>query len=131
MSRLALIKMLDRQKVQSAIVPLVLAIVVWAAHFYHYQQFSLYYEDYSRIPTAMQWEWSQIWEFWAEIPEAIIEAEFEGRPLHPGLIRLLARLGEQLGGLPAIYRVAYAINLLNVLLFYKLIQRSTRWPFLP
>jgi hypothetical protein len=117
------------QTVQNMLVALVFALVVWVAHFYDYRQFSLYYEDYARIPTAMQWNWSQLWDFWVNIPESIIKAEYEGRPFHPGLILLFAYLGDQLGGLSAIYILAYAINLLGVSLFYSLMRRSFNQPF--
>ncbi|MBD2092354.1 hypothetical protein H6F67_21115 [Microcoleus sp. FACHB-1515] len=106
---------------------LLLAVIVWLAYFSNSQQFSLYREDFSRVPMAMQWNWSQIWQYWQQI--FTVMADTEGRPLHPGLIYLFSHLGFQVGGLSAMYAIAYLLYLLNVLVFYRLMQRSTKNAF--
>lgn len=119
--------MLNRQNVFSGLIILLLAVIIWLAYFSDAQQFSLYREDFSRVPMAMQWNWSQIWQYWQQI--FTVMADTEGRPLHPGLIYFFAHLGFQLGGLPAMYAIAYSLYLLNVLVFYWLMQRSAKNAF--
>ncbi|NJN56214.1 MAG: hypothetical protein HC879_01310 [Leptolyngbyaceae cyanobacterium SL_5_9] len=122
------LKVLNRQQAFNGFVFLLLALIIWVAYFQNFQQFSIYREDFTRVPLMMQWNWTQVWQYWLPIFE-VIAAE-EGRPLHTGLIYVFARLGVQLGGLPAMYVIAYLVNLVHVLLFYGLMQRSTQNVFL-
>lgn len=121
------LKAIDRQQALNGFVLLLFALVVWAAHFQNFQQFSLYREDFTRVPLMMQWTWAQVWQYWLPIGRIMVSEE--GRPLHTGLIYIFARLGVQLGGLPAMYVLAYVINLVHVLLFHRLMQRSTQNAF--
>lgn len=121
------LKALDRQQALNGFVVLLLALIVWVAYFQDFQRFSLYREDFTRVPLMMQWTWTQVWRYWLPIFE--ITAGEEGRPLHTGLIYVFARLGLQFGGLSAMYVIAYLINLVHVLLFHRLLQRSTQNAF--
>lgn len=121
------LKALNRQQAFNGLAILLLALVVWVAYFQNSQQFSLYREDFTRVPPMMQWTWAQVWQYWLPIFETI--ADEEGRPLHTGLIYVFARLGVQFGGLSAMYVIAYLINLVHVLLFYGLMQRSAQNAF--
>lgn len=102
-----------------------LAIVTWAGRFFSSHQFGLYYEDWGRIPVAMAWSWSTWFSYLAQLPGWLLKAEFEGRPLHPAAIHTFAFLGQQLGGLSAIYWIGCGIAVLNTWLFYGLLKRIT------
>lgn len=121
------LKVLNRQQAFNGFVFLLLALIIWVAYFQNFQQFSIYREDFTRVPLMMQWKWTQVWQYWLPIFEVI--AVEEGRPLHTGLIYVFARLGVQFGGLPAMYVMAYVVNLVHVLLFHRLMQRSTQNAF--
>jgi hypothetical protein len=121
------LKVLNRQQTFNGFVFLLLALIIWVAYFQSFQQFSIYREDFTRVPLMMQWKWTQVWQYWLPIFE-VISAE-EGRPLHTGLIYVFARLGVQFGGLPAMYVIAYFVYLVHVLLFHRLMQRSTQNAF--
>lgn len=105
-----------------------LALVTWAGRFFSLNQFGLYYEDWGRIPVAMAWTWSEWFAYMIQVPQWLISAQYEGRPLHPASIHTLAFLGQRLGGLPALYLIGCGIATLNTWLYYLLLKRVTGAP---
>ncbi|WP_339383308.1 hypothetical protein [Oculatella sp. LEGE 06141] len=103
--------------------------MTWGSRFYYSSQFGLYEDDHYRVPVAMAWTWSNFWEYLARIPQSQLRMEGQGRMLHSGLIFGLSFLGEQLGGLSAIYWLGYCIVALNTLLFYYLLKRLSGQAF--
>jgi drug/metabolite transporter superfamily protein YnfA len=121
-------KKLKRANFYAVGVFVLLTLVTWMARFSSSKHFGLYYEDWGRIPIAMSWTWSDWLEYIAEVPDWIINFEYEGRPLHVAGIHTFAFIGQQLGGLPAIYLIGYGIAALNTLLYYFLLKRISERP---
>ncbi|HCF27334.1 MAG TPA: hypothetical protein DEV81_09065, partial [Cyanobacteria bacterium UBA11049] len=119
----------NKQFINNSFLYLLLAAIVWVAYFHHSAKFGLYYEDYSRIPIAMEWTWSQLWNYLAHLPEWLIAMKYEGRPLHPSFIYFFSRLGEAIAGLQGIYVISYGVTTVNTFLFYSLINRLSAYPF--
>lgn len=96
----------------------VLAIITFIAHFWYFQYFGIYEDDWIRVPIMFQ--------SWDEIGIKIIKYIYkwpEGRPLHFILPIMIGGLNAKLGGLPGIYLGGYLIVLANVWLFYYLVKR--------
>ncbi len=97
-----------------------LVLVIWVAHFWYSRQFGLYEDDWNRIPKVIGISWRDLWTL---LGTNAMLGPSQGRPLHPTLILLFSFLGFKLGGLQGIYMIAFAIALLNAMLFYWFLNR--------
>jgi len=97
-----------------------LAFLIWIAHFWYSRQFGLYEDDWNRIPKIIGIGWKDLWIL---IRANATLGQSQGRPLHPTLILLFSFLGFKAGGLQGIYKIAFAIALVNAILFYWLLNR--------
>lgn len=107
---------------RSAQVFIFIALIIWVAHFCHFQSFGLYEDDFTRIPNAMGMTRTEVSNY---ILKLILEFrdETQGRPLHPGLIYGFSFLGSKLGGLQTVYLIGYAVITINAFLFYIFLMR--------
>lgn len=105
---------------RSAQVFIFIALIIWVTHFWHFQSFGLYEDDFTRIPNAMEMTGSEVSNY---ILKLILRFGGQGRPLHPGLIYGFSFLGSKLGGLQTVYLIGYAIITVNAFLFYVLLRR--------
>lgn len=117
------------QKYHQLFIVILLLLLTWGSRFYYCSEFGLYSDDQYRIPLAMDWTWSEFFQYIGAVPFVLINFEAQGRALHPTLIMSLSFLGEQMGGLQAIYWIGYTIVATNTLLFYFLLKRLTNQPF--
>ena len=99
---------------------ILLAITIWIAYFWHYTSFGLYSDDHGRIALGMQMDLSRLLH---TLRNYFLMRTGQGRPLHDGFIFLFPFIGSRLGGLHALYWIAYAIATLNSVLFYVLLRR--------
>ena len=97
----------------------VLALVLWLAHYFHFRFLGLYEDDYSHTSPALGWDPSQL----LDMSLRAFVAWNLGRPLGFALGPLLAFLGARLGGLSAIYVIGYLVQATNAFLFYFLLRR--------
>lgn len=99
-----------------------LAILFWAARYWLFRGFGLYEDDLTIVPRAVAMNPGELLQFvWAYITHLYGHA----RPLSDSFIYLFSNLGWRMGGLQGIYLLGYLITLINILLFYFLIQRAT------
>ncbi|HCF27336.1 MAG TPA: hypothetical protein DEV81_09075, partial [Cyanobacteria bacterium UBA11049] len=103
-------------------------LITWTSRFYYFTQFGIYEDDHYRVPVAMAWNWSEFWQFLSLLPSNLIQMNGQGRMLHPSLIQTFSFLGEQLGGLSAIYLFGFCIVATNTILFYYLLKRLYNQP---
>ncbi len=99
---------------------MLIAVMIWAARYWHSASFGLYEDDYTRVPQALTMSVSDLRQ---EIVSALTTFSDHGKPLHSTLIYGLAFVGGKLGGLRGVYWVGYAIFTLNAWLFYGLLKR--------
>ncbi len=101
---------------------LVLALTIWVAHYFHFGSLGLYEDDYSHTSPALGWGFRDL------VNSSVGElAVWDlGRPLGFILGPLLAFVGAQLGGLRAMYIIAYLVQATNGVLFYFLMRRIGR-----
>jgi hypothetical protein len=97
---------------------ILLAAVVWVAHYWYFQTFGLYEDDYSGISVALGWHLSDLGPYLK-----VIAGWPQGRPLHFLLPRVMVLVGRRLGGLSGIYVLGYLVHVTNVLLFYFWMRR--------
>jgi hypothetical protein len=97
---------------------LLLAAVIWLAHFVHFHSFGLYEDDYTHISPPLGWglvdylNSLKVLVYWPL-----------GRPLGYFLNFSLAFVGGKLDGLGGLYLMDYAIQVVNAALFYFLLMR--------
>lgn len=112
----------NRLSTQDFIASLVLAVLFWIARYWMVGQFGLYEDDLTIIPAAAGMSFGEVLQFiWVYITHLYGHA----RPLSDSFIYLFSNLGWRLGGLPGIYLLGYALTLINILLFYFLVRRSS------
>ncbi|MFZ6026465.1 MAG: hypothetical protein ACOYYS_02005 [Chloroflexota bacterium] len=101
-------------------VVLLLAIVFWVARYWRSAGFLLYEDDWMIVPQAVDFGTAETLRF---IANYILQMRGHARPLSDSLIYLFSHLAGQAGGIWAIYLAGYAIQLLNIGLFYALLRR--------
>jgi hypothetical protein len=106
--------------VRGAGIPLLLAGTLWVARYWHSPSFGLYEDDLTIIPRAVQMPLPELLRF---VYDYIVHLYGHARPLSDSFIYLLSSLGWSLGRLQGIYAIGFAIELVNVLLFYALLRR--------
>jgi hypothetical protein len=100
-----------------------LALTLWTARYWHSQQFGLYEDDLTLIPKAAKLSTPALLQ---EVGDYIIHLEGQARPLHHSLIKLGGHFGWRLADIWGPYLIGYAIEALNLWLFYALLRRITR-----
>ena len=96
----------------------ILAITIWIAYFWNFEQFGLYSDDYNLVAIPACPEVSLL-----EYIHKMFLDLVQGRPICFSLIALFSHLGFKLGGIKYIYLFSYSISFLNSCLFYLLLQR--------
>lgn len=94
---------------------------MWGTHFAHSAQFGLYEDDWARVPETAGISWSGLLSL---VYAALMPGGSQGRPLHPGLIYLFSFIGLKNGGLPAIYMIAFGIQVINAILFHSFLLKA-------
>jgi len=103
--------------------PLVLLVLLlWIVRYWHSFQFGLYEDDLTHLPTAAAMSLGEVFSF-AFDPGRILRLEGQGHPLVYSFIYVLTNLGWRIGGLHGPYWIGFAIEALNVCLFYVLLSR--------
>lgn len=102
-------------------IPLLL-LATWACHFLLASHFGLYEDDWSRVPVAADISLTALSGL---LKDFLTFRIGEGRPLHDCFVYLFSFIGWRLGGLEAIYWLAYAILALNVTLLYWFLRRMS------
>ena len=106
---------------------LLLLAATWTCHFLQASHFGLYEDDWYRVPLVADLSLPHLWNLLRGFFAMNVG---QGRPLHDVFIYLLSYLGWHLGGLAAIYWLAYGILALNVTLLYALLRRISGHRFL-
>jgi len=106
----------------------VILLAALLSRYLYSADFGLYEDDYPRVIGGMEVSLTrvlhQMWEFLSGF-------QGQGRPLHPGFIRLFSHLGSLIGsGLHGVYLLAFLIFALNGFLLYLLLRRVTGMPML-
>jgi hypothetical protein len=96
-----------------------LALILWVAHYSHFQSLGLYEDDYSHTSPVLGWGLADLGE---AIWSAVVGWDV-GRPLGLALSACLAFIGAKLGGLAGIYVMAYLVQVANAVLVYFLFRR--------
>ncbi len=107
---------------------IVILVAAGLSRYLYSADFGLYEDDYPRVIGGMEVSLvhvlGQMWEFLRQMGG-------QGRPLHPGFIRLFSHLGSLIGsGLHGVYLLAFLIFALNGFLLYLLLRRVTGMPML-
>ena len=106
---------------------LLLAIITFIAHFWHYQSLGLYEDDYFLIGQPMSMNLDDAWEF---IKWHIINFHLtEGRPLLYIIEFSVGFLGNLIQNLKALYLIDYLAILINNILVYVLLKHLWNQPF--
>lgn len=98
---------------------ILLAVLIWVAHFWHSADFGLYEDDYNMVSRGMAMSGQELWK---TISGAFLRFE-GGKPFHASIVYLLSFLGSKLGGLTVLYWIGYLFVTLNAFLFYMLLKR--------
>lgn len=99
---------------------LLLLATAWVCHFLQASHFGLYEDDWWRVPLVADASFAGLWSL---LTDFFLFRVGQGRPLADGLIYLFSFLGWRLGGIEAIYWIAYAIFALNSALVYMFLKR--------
>jgi len=99
---------------------ILLAFIIWVAHFLYSSQFGLYEDDWYRVPKTMGISWDALWDL---IRTSSMPGPSQGRPLHPAFIYFFSFIGFRWGGLHYVYVIAFFLLFLNALLFYSFLVR--------
>lgn len=97
-----------------------LALLAWSARYWLSPGFGLYEDDLTYIPGAIE---STFAEIMREISGQLSTMGHQGRPLMWSWVLLFSYLGWHLAGLQGMYIIAYAIWLVNIILFVLLLRR--------
>lgn len=111
---------------QTALDLFVLLAAAWVCHFFWASHFGLYEDDWWRIPLTADLSPSGLVTL---VTNQLLFRSGQGRPLHDSLIYLLSFAGWRLGGLTAMYALAYGILALNTTLLYFLLRRISESAF--
>jgi len=100
---------------------ILLAALIWVAHFWHSASFGLYEDDYNMVSRGMAMSGQELWK---TIRAVFLRFE-GGKPFHASLVYILSFLGSKLGGLTVLYWIGYLLVTLNAFMFYMLLKRIT------
>ena len=106
---------------------LLLAVVTFIAHFWHYQNLGLYEDDYFLIGQPMSMKMEEFPEFfqWHIVNFNVTE----GRPLLYIIEFLVGFIGNLFQDFNALYLIDYGVNLLNNILICLLLKSLWNKPF--
>ena len=96
-------------------------VINWISNYYYFHDFSLYSDDYVRIPRMMQ----AMREGNRAVGSVIFMSPLNVRPLHGDLIHAISFVGLKLGGIPGIYLLGFLILSINSTLAFLLLMRIT------
>lgn len=113
-------KLIPARRRQTALDLLVLSTSAWVCHFFWSAHFGLYEDDWWRIPLTAD---LPLRSFVTLLARLLLFRGGQGRPLHDSFIYLFSFVGWRLGGLIAMYVIAYLILALNTTLLYFLLGR--------
>ncbi|MRR32726.1 hypothetical protein EG834_20900, partial [bacterium] len=88
--------------------------------YWYSQSFGLYEDDLTIIPKAFGMTFHELGE---SILSRLLQFQGQGRPLHHSLIEFFSWLGWRMDGLWGPYVLGYLIGMLNITMFYALMQR--------
>ena len=111
--------------VRRAWAPACLVLLYWAIRYFHLPAFGLYEDDLTHFPTVFGMSWGEVLRYAAD-PARIAALREQGHPLHNSFIYLLSAVGWRLSGLSGAYWVGFAVQSLNIVLFYGLLRRVHR-----
>jgi hypothetical protein len=97
---------------------LILALILWVAHYLQYHQLGLYEDDYAQISQPLGWKLADLSNYLR-----VVATWPQGRPLHYLLPHALAFGGGKLGGLSTVYILGFLIQTTNAFLFYSFLRR--------
>lgn len=103
-----------------------LVALLWIVRYWNSSQFGLYEDDLTHLPAAAAMSPGQALSF-AFDPGRILRLEGQGHPLHYTFIYLLTNLGWRIGDLHGPYWIGFAVESLNVCLFFFLLTRIHSW----
>ncbi len=104
---------------------LLLAVLAWTGRYWMSSEFGLYEDDLTFIPGAIEATFDEVLRIISGYFSTLAE---QGRPFMWSFVILFAHLGWRLGGLQAMYLLAFSIWFVNILLFVFLLKRL-RVPF--
>jgi hypothetical protein len=111
--------------VRRAWAPACLILLYWAIRYFHLPAFGLYEDDFTHFPTVFGMSWGDVLRYAAD-PARIVALREQGHPLHNSFIYLLSAVGWRLSGLRGAYWAGFAVQSLNIVLFYSLLRRIHR-----
>ena len=97
---------------------LLLALVLWVAHYFHFREFGFYEDDYAQISPPLGWNQADLFNYlkW-------VLTWPQGRPLQYFFTGILSFISGKLGGLSSAYLIGLIIQTTNAILFYFLLRR--------
>ncbi len=106
------------------IIFLAIAVVTFIAHFWHLRSFGLYEDDYIFIAPFLDITGQELWEkvWWTNLHFQ------QGHPLGFSFAYILSFIGAKIGGLQAIYYIAYLVVFGNAFIFYLLTKQIYNQP---
>jgi hypothetical protein len=113
-------KKMSSKKWQPWLVFVGLALLFWVARYWHSRSFLLYEDDWMIVPQAVAWTTPEVLRY---IGEYILQLRGHARPLSDSLIYFFSHLAGKPGGIWGIYLAGFAIQVLNIGLFYSLLRR--------
>lgn len=98
----------------------ILTITIWVAHFAQSAHFGLYEDDWAFIGQPMTWTLGHLKDYvWYTLQHWP-----QGRPIAFSAVALAAFLGTRIGGLEAVYLIAFALHVTNTLIVYAIVRRQ-------
>jgi hypothetical protein len=113
------VALLAKPGVERVAVAMVLAIIIWAAHFSQSIRFGLYEDDWAFVGQPIGWSWENF-RGWISM---CFSAWPQGRPIGFATVATTVYFGSRLGGIEALYFIAAAAHLGNALLVYAIVRR--------
>jgi len=99
---------------------LILAFLIWLSEFLYFWQFGIYEDDFTRIPSAMAWSWS---DFFHQAWWLLSNFYGQGRPIQPILVDFFSRLAGGLGNYHSLYIFGFLNLTIVAFLFYTVMDR--------
>ena len=104
---------------ERVLVAIILTITIWVVHFSQSLHFGLYEDDWDFIGQPMAWTWGKLLD-WVYM---CLQHWPQGRPIGFAVVATLAFLGNRIGGLEAIYLIAFGLHVANTLILYTIVRR--------
>ena len=101
---------------------LLLVMGFWIVRYWYSGEFGLYEDDLTHLPIAAAMSLQEVLRFSFD-PDRILNLYGQGHPLHYTFIYLLTNIGWRLGDLQGPYWIGFAVQAINICLFYSLLKR--------